>query len=118
MGSDTPLSPTVKNRPYQARAMAGTVPPTGASAAADPEMSPTELRYNPAKNAAAAALTGPCQWPPSPPPVHWHRQVHTTQCRHTDEEEGRPRLGGRIPEPGLAETGGRQAQLHQRQGPP
>ena len=47
--------------------------------------------------------------------MHWHRQVHGTQCRHTDEEEGHPRLGERIPEPGPAEAGGPQA--HQRQGP-
>ena len=56
-----------------------------------------------------------CCGPPRPPPVHWHRQVHRTQCRHTDEEEGHPRLGERTPEPGPAETGGPQA--HQRQGP-
>ncbi len=97
-------------------------------------MSPTVLRHNPADNAAAVALLvraaadaaaaaancdGPSAGPESSalccaaattadalastapqdtPSVHW--------LWHTDEEEGRPRLGGRIPEPGPAEPGG------------
>ena len=60
----------------------------------------------------------PCFWPPQPPPKHWRKLVHRTlaQCNLTDEEEGRPRLRGRTPDPGHAEPA--RQQPHQRQPPP
>ena len=81
-----------------------------------PPYGPPPMPPPPPPHAMIPGSSAKSSWPPLPPPVHWHRLVHKPQCRHTDEEEGHPQLGGRIPEPGLAETGGRQA--HQRQGPP
>ena len=45
------------------------------------------------------------------PPTHWHRLVHRTKCRHTDEKEGRPRLGGESQE---SQSPDHEAHRHQR----
>jgi hypothetical protein len=133
MSSDPSMSPTVKpstrtndnDRDHPVNAASSSV-----TACPEPARNPV-LRRNPAENAALAALpaaakataTAPnamtpgssalCCWPPPPPPTHWHRHPHRRQCWHTDEEEGRPRHGGRIPESGHAELGGVLAPQHQ-----
>ena len=94
--------------------------------------SPTELRYKPADNAAAAALwtaadaaagAAECDDPRILRAVLLAAAATAIALAQTGDSAGTPTRrkaapdsGGRIPEPGPAETGGPQA--HQRQGPP